>query len=81
MVAFGVGGAFVSLQFLSYNGYLHIDYARLHQNIEKVMDLNGDGKFDENDASLMINKAYDIASYNMPSGCGFAAGFVMGLRF
>jgi uncharacterized membrane protein (Fun14 family) len=44
------------------------------------LDLNKDGKVDEKDAIFAFNKISDVIGYNMPSGGGFSAGFLLGLR-
>ena len=75
-----MGGIFVLIQTLSFNGYLKVDYNKFKEDVEDILDVNEDGKLDEKDAEVAMKKAIDIVSYQMPSGSGFTAGLVMGLR-
>lgn len=80
VVAFAVGGIFIALQSLSYNGYMNVNYGKIQKDVEKIMDLNHDGKVDEKDAKVAYDKLHNVLSYNMPTGGGFSAGLLMGLR-
>jgi uncharacterized membrane protein (Fun14 family) len=76
-----VGGlGFMTLQTLSYSGYITIDHDRMKKEVENWMDLNKDGKVDADDSKLAINKVLRVLEYNMPGGGGFAAGFIGGIR-
>ncbi len=77
-VVFGLG--FVTLQSLSYAGYLKVDHGALKKDVEKVLDLNKDGKVDDKDANIAYNKVMEVLQFNMTGGSGFAAGFVGGMR-
>ena len=77
-VIFGLG--FVTLQSLSYAGYLQIDHGALKKDVEKVLDLNKDGTIDDKDANIAYNKVMEVLQFNMTGGSGFAAGFVGGMR-
>lgn len=78
--AFMVGGVFVILQSLSYTGYLQVDYNKVQKDVEDTFDLNNDGVLDIKDAEFAFTKVKEIVGYQMPSGGGFGAGMVMGLR-
>eukprot|EP00600_Ochromonadales_sp_CCMP1393_P009605 CAMPEP_0174953730 /NCGR_PEP_ID=MMETSP0004_2-20121128/19_1 /TAXON_ID=420556 /ORGANISM="Ochromonas sp., Strain CCMP1393" /LENGTH=174 /DNA_ID=CAMNT_0016201441 /DNA_START=96 /DNA_END=620 /DNA_ORIENTATION=+ len=80
LIAFGVGGIFILVQTLQYNGYIKVDYQGIQKDVESYMDLNGDGKVDAKDAELGFEKMKSVLSYNMPSGGGFGTGLLMGLR-
>lgn len=75
---FGLG--FVCLQTLSYYGYVTVDHKRIEQQVESALDLNQDGVVDQEDAKLAFQKVTSVLEFGMPSGGGFVAGFVGGLR-
>jgi uncharacterized membrane protein (Fun14 family) len=80
VVAFMVGGAFIMLQTMSYTGYLNVDYNKVQKDIENALDMNGDGVLDIKDGEMVYNKIMEVVGYQMPSGGGFGAGILMGLR-
>ena len=75
-----VGLGFMTLQTLSYSGYITVDHNRMKKEVESWMDLNKDGKVDADDTKIAYNKVLSVLEYNMPAGGGFAAGFVGGIR-
>ena len=75
-----LGLGFVTLQSLSYAGYIEVDHGKLKKEVENVLDLNNDGKLDDQDASSAYNKIMEVLQFNMSGGSGFVAGFVGGLR-
>jgi len=75
---FGLG--FITLQTLSYSGYIQLNHEKVKEDIENIMDLNGDGKVDSEDANLVKDKIMKVLGYNMPAGGGFASGFFGGFR-
>jgi len=77
-VVFGLG--FITLQTLSYSGYIQVDHEKLKEGIENILDLNEDGIVDGKDAELAKNKIMKVLGYNMPAGGGFGAGFLGGIR-
>mmetsp|Transcript_18666 Transcript_18666/g.24492 ORF Transcript_18666/g.24492 Transcript_18666/m.24492 type:complete len:91 (+) Transcript_18666:318-590(+) len=77
-VVIGVG--FMGLQTLSYSGYIQVDHATIKKDVENFMDLNKDGKVDEEDGKEAMNKLMEVFEYNLPSGSGFGVGFLGGLR-
>lgn len=80
ILAFTLGGFFVVIQTLSFNGYMQVNYDKVEQAANKVLDVNKDGKVDMKDAEVAYGKLHDVLSYNMPTGGGFASGLLMGLR-
>ena len=70
----------MTLQTLSYSGYITIDHDRMKKEVEHWMDLNKDGKVDSDDTKIAYNKVLHVLQYNMPAGGGFAAGFIGGIR-
>mmetsp|Transcript_15234 Transcript_15234/g.22806 ORF Transcript_15234/g.22806 Transcript_15234/m.22806 type:complete len:201 (-) Transcript_15234:291-893(-) len=77
-VVFGLG--FATLQSLAYAGYIEINHNQLKMDVEKVMDLNRDGKVDGDDANIAMDKVMKVLQFNMVGGSGFAAGFLGGVK-
>jgi uncharacterized membrane protein (Fun14 family) len=77
-VVFGLG--FMSLQTLSYYGYVKVDHGQIRKDVENLLDLNQDGKVDRSDGELAYDKLMSVLQFNLPGGSGFAAGFVGGIR-
>ena len=75
-----LGVGFVSLQTLSYFGYIEIKHDRFKQNVENSLDLNKDGKVDKSDFQQYFDKLMGVLTYNMPGGAGFVGGFLGGVR-
>jgi len=48
--------------------------------LKSVLDRNQDGKVDEQDLNVAMDEVLQVLQFGMPSGGGFAAGFVAGLR-
>ena len=80
VVAVVCGLGFMSLQSLSYAGYIKVDQEKIKNDVESIMDLNNDGKVDSDDVSQATNQIMNILSFNLPAGGGFSAGFIAGLR-
>ena len=74
------GLGFIALQTLQYNGYIKIDHGKLKDDVEGMMDLNKDGKLDAKDRAIAQKKLMEVLQTGMPSGGGFVAGFLGGLR-
>ena len=70
----------MSLQTLSYHGYIKVDHVKIKESFDDFLDLNDDGKIDKEDAKEAKTKLLKVLQFNMPAGGGFAAGFVGGLR-
>lgn len=80
VVGFVFGLGFIGLQSLQHYGYIQIDHNQLKKDVEKVLDRNNDGIVDKDDLTIVSNEVIDILSTNIPSGSGFMAGFVGGIR-
>jgi uncharacterized membrane protein (Fun14 family) len=78
--AFVFGLGFMSLQTLSYYGYVKVDHGQIRKDVENLLDLNDDGRVDGKDGELAYNHVMKVLQFNLPGGSGFAAGFVGGLR-
>ena len=66
-LAIVVGGAFIVIQWLSYNDVISINHNKLEDIARKVFDMSKDGK------------AAEMLGNNLPSGGGFAVGLALGL--
>ncbi len=80
VAAFGVGGIFILVQTLSYNGYATINQDKISDDVKDILDLNHDGMVDEKDVQIAFDKVETMLSYSMPAGGGFTSGLVIGLR-
>ena len=52
MIAFVVGGFFIGVQTLAYNGYAAINQEAIRDEVDHLLDLNRDGIVDAKDAKL-----------------------------
>lgn len=77
-IVFGLG--FVTLQSLSYAGYVDVNHAALQKNVENALDLNKDGFVDAKDVAQLKEKVMEVLQFGMTGGAGFGAGFVGGFR-
>jgi uncharacterized membrane protein (Fun14 family) len=75
-----IGLGFVSLQTLSFYGYVKIDHGQMQSDFNDFLDFNKDGKVDTADGEVAYNKLMKVLQFNLPAGGGFAAGFVGGVR-
>jgi uncharacterized membrane protein (Fun14 family) len=80
LLALAVGGVFITVQTLAYNGYVSVNYEKLQKDVEGHLDLNHDGKIDQEDLKIAFDKAQSVLGYHMPTGGGFSAGLLLGLR-
>ena len=76
-----IGITFIGLQILQHNGYINIDWNKVEKDIIKAVDQNNDGKLDEKDLIILKQKYMSVIAQSMLSGSGFAAGFLMGIRY
>lgn len=75
-----LGVGFVSLQTLSFLGYIDVKHDKFKSSVEGALDLNKDGKVDKSDFQQSFDKLMGVLTYNMPSGAGFVGGFLSGVR-
>jgi uncharacterized membrane protein (Fun14 family) len=80
-VATAIGVCFIGLQALSYYGYVQINYNKIQKDAVNVLDVNGDGKFDEKDLYTMWEKFKGAMSYNLPKGGCFSSGLFLGVYY
>ena len=60
LLAFGIGGAVVGIQYLQYKGYIHIDYKKLYLESSTYLDINQDGIIDKQDIYVVYRKLNNI---------------------
>ena len=80
VVAVVVGSIFCLLQALHYNGYIVVDHAKIEKDFNEAFDINKDGSIDTQGLQALYDQFYSVVSFNVPSGSGFAAGVLLGLR-
>jgi len=80
VAAFVIGGAFVVVQSLAYQGYVSLNQEKVKGDFEFHLDLNKDGRLDAKDVEVAYSKLNSVLSYNLPTGGGFSAGLLLGLR-
>lgn len=80
-VAVVIGISFIGLQALSYFGFINVDYGKIKNEVEKKLDVTGDGKFDTSDALAIWNELKKILTHSLPSAGGFSLGLALGLYY
>jgi uncharacterized membrane protein (Fun14 family) len=70
----------MTLQALSYSGYVQVDHVKIQEHFRTALDLNDDGSVDGKDRAIATEKLMEVLQYNLPAGSGFTMGFVGGLR-
>jgi uncharacterized membrane protein (Fun14 family) len=70
----------MTLQALSYAGYVQVDHVKIKKSVENLMDLNDDGVVNGADRAIATDKLMEILQFNLPAGGGFTMGFLGGLR-
>lgn len=79
-LAVTIGLAFMALQGLAYAGFITVNWSKVHTSVMDKLDLNNDGKVDEQDAKFAMAQGLGMLAQGVPSVAGFLAGFLMGLR-
>lgn len=80
-VAIGLGTTFAVVQLLAYGGFLTVQWSKIHEDILRICDVNGDGQFGATDMHSAIDSLLAMLSQGLPSVSGFCLGFGLGLRF
>ena len=75
-----LGLGFMTLQTLAYKGYIQIDHGKLKEEMYNMMDFNKDGQIDLDDGQIALQEILKVLQYGVPSGSGFGAGFISGIR-
>ena len=75
-----VGSMYALLQTAAYHGYVTVDHAKISRKFTQVLDANKDGRVDSKDAQDLYAQALKVLEFNGPSGGGFGAGVLLGLR-
>lgn len=70
----------MSLQTLSYYGYIQVNHKQLESDFSNILDLNDDGTIDSKDGMIASDKILKVLQYNLPGGSGFVTGFIGGVR-
>ena len=80
-MAYLIGIGFTSLQLLSYFGYITIDYDKLTRDSAGVLDINKDGKVNEDDVLAVYDRSKSILTKHVQDVGSFLTGFAFGLYF
>jgi len=72
LVALVVGVLFVALQLLAWSGYVTIQWGRLQQDVEPLLEASS---LNEGWRTLLT-----VMTHNLPFAAAFVPGFVIGLR-
>ncbi len=72
LVSLAVGLLFIALQLLAWSGYVTIEWGRMQQDVEPMLQASS---LNEAWRSLLA-----IMTYNLPFAAAFVPGFLMGLR-
>jgi uncharacterized membrane protein (Fun14 family) len=57
-VSFLFGGIYLSIQLLSYHGYIRVNYEKVKQDFDFIFDSNRDGVVDHSDMAYYISKVH-----------------------
>ncbi|KAJ3130998.1 hypothetical protein HK100_007030 [Physocladia obscura] len=76
-----IGVGFLSLQALSYSGFVKIDWPKIESAIVKRLDADGDGQLTQKDFKLMGLRLIHNLTSDIPSAGGFSAAFFVGFRY
>ncbi|KAL0029316.1 hypothetical protein WJX79_009968 [Trebouxia sp. C0005] len=80
-VAIGLGTTFAVVQLLAYGGFVTVQWSKIHEDILRMCDVDGDGQFGATDMHSAIGSLLAMLSQGLPSVSGFCLGFGLGLRF
>jgi len=87
-LAVGVGGLYCLFQVAASYGYITVNWKKVESDVMSMLDTNGDGKLDEKDAGVWLQKVLQVLSNDEKEGDAaknsatgsFAAAFIMGLK-
>ena len=71
-VLLGVGLLFLAVQLLAWQGWIHVDWLSLEAAAK--------GAWTSVDGETLAQRAWHVASADLPFGGAFAGGFAIGLR-
>lgn len=80
IVAIGLGTTFAVVQLLAYGGFVTVQWSKVHEDILRMCDKDGDGQFGATDMNAAISSLLAMLSQGLPSVSGFCLGFGLGLR-
>ncbi|KAL3162505.1 hypothetical protein ABBQ32_010164 [Trebouxia sp. C0010 RCD-2024] len=80
VVAIGLGTTFAIVQLLAYGGFITVEWSKMHEDILRICDVDGDRRFGATDLHDAIGSLLAMLSQGLPSASGFCLGFFMGLR-
>ena len=79
--AFYIGVGFLGLEVLQHFGYIQVDWMKVQEHAEEVLDQDGDGKVDGKDWEILRKKYMGTITQGLVASSGFAAGFALGFKW
>eukprot|EP00164_Ancoracysta_twista_P000766 GFYU01001007.1.p1 GENE.GFYU01001007.1~~GFYU01001007.1.p1 ORF type:complete len:245 (-),score=48.60 GFYU01001007.1:192-926(-) len=79
--AFALGIGFLTLQGLSYMGYIDVKWSKVEKDLKDVVDKDGDGNIDASELKDAFNRFCDAMKANLPSSAGFSTGLMLGVKY
>ncbi|KAI9343652.1 FUN14 family-domain-containing protein [Obelidium mucronatum] len=76
-----VGLGFMSLQALTYSGFVKVDWSKFENMAVQKLDVDLDGKLTQNDFKIMATRLLHNLVTDLPSAGGFSAAFFLGFRY
>lgn len=76
MVAFLVGGVFMIIQTLAYNGYMAVNYDKIKHEVDFALDVNKDGEVNLEDVEQIYDKVSDIYAITIFRNISYALLFI-----
>lgn len=68
------------LQLAAYQGFITVNWTKVHKFVIKDLDVNRDGHLDASDFKAVMASALAVLSQGMPSVGGYLGGLALGLR-
>ena len=67
-------------QLAAYQGFITVNWTKVHKFVIKDLDVNRDGHLDASDIKAVMASALAVLSQGVPSVGGYLGGFALGLR-
>ncbi|KAI9019204.1 FUN14 family-domain-containing protein [Phycomyces nitens] len=81
LVALVIGTGFMFMQYLSYNGFITVNWDRIENSYKQKLDVDKDGRVTTRDLTSKWRKFINFLTYNLQFKTTFLAGFYAGIRY